>query len=215
MRIFFVLILLAFALGGCGTKIVKNDFSFSPGDNMAIAVFSVTHDKKPGTRNAVAHFYVVDKSNGNYQVLESQSDAVIWKFGDSEFPDQYGRLMSILLPASSYVLSSWLIDNGTGMQITPRTKPEKLPFELHAGEVKYMGNLHANLDTGENFLGISITSSGHPEIKNEAERDIPLFEKKYPQFKGKVVVDLLKLGLWTPASEVGSHINLNMIPVQK
>lgn len=214
MRNFFVLILLAFALGGCSAKIVKNDFSFSPGDNMAIAVFSVTHDKKPGTQSAVAHFYFGDKSGSGRQSVTSRSDE-IWKYSDSEFPDQYGRVMAVLLPASSYVLDDWFIENGTGMEISPRTRSEKLNFELRAGEVKYLGNLHTNLQTGENFLGISITSSGYPEIRNEAERDIPLFEKKYPQFKGKIVVDLLKLGLWTPASEVGSHINLNIIPVKK
>lgn len=42
-----------------------------------------------------------------------------------------------------------------------------------------------------------------PEVRDRRERDLAMIEKKYPQFKNKISINLLPQGLWTHESGNG------------
>lgn len=59
-----------------------------------------------------------------------------------------------------------------------------------------LGNLHGNLSTGANLLGITIVGDAYPEIRDKSERDIRLVLQMYPQFAGRINIELLPTGPW-------------------
>lgn len=135
------------------------------------------------------------------KMLFSLNDAVPGIAGGSAFQDSYGQLLVLALPSGKHEIDSWQITNGTGLRIFSKEKPVPLVFEVSKGQIKYLGNLHANLQTGKNLFGMTITGNGFPEVRDQGKRDIPMLEEKYPQFKGKVAIDLLPLGPWVRSAE--------------
>ena len=113
---------------------------------MAIALFSVSHNRKPGSQASKIYFYINDGFK-NHRVLESRKETLV-ALSKGEFADDYGQLLPIILPEGTHKLVRWDITNGTGLEISPRQKPSPLFFNLKAGDIKYLGNLHANLQTG-------------------------------------------------------------------
>lgn len=184
------------ALAGCAAKSIQKDYSFSNETaDQGIVVVSVSHDLE-GTRRTSAIFYMDGGVTNGGQMLRSLDEAMPGMNRASEFKDSYGHLLVLALPSGRHTIDSWQITNGSGLRVFPRNKPTPLAFDVAPGQVTYLGNLHANLMTGKNVFGITITGDGYPEVRNQQQRDIALFENKYPQFKDKVVVKLLPLGPW-------------------
>lgn len=184
-------------LAGCASKSVSKDFSLDPAKGDGMVVFSVSHDLSGG-RGAKAIFYLnggPTTRNGLY--VFSLQDVMGVPTG-SDFEDTYGRLYALSLPAGHHAVTGWQITNGTGLRIAPKEAPIPLEFDLAAGEVKYIGNLHAVLAMGKNFFGVTIVGSGYPEVKDQRERDLALFDEQFPQFKGRAQPVLLKQGPWLP-----------------
>lgn len=191
----------AFVLGvlaGCASKSVSKDFSLDPAKGEGMVVFSVSHDLSGG-RGAKAIFYInggPTAKNGHY--VFSLQDVMGVPTG-SDFEDAYGRLYALSLPAGHHAITGWQITNGTGLRIAPKEAPTPLEFDLAQGEVKYIGNLHAVLATGKNIFGVTIVGSGYPEVTDQRERDLALFDEQFSQFKGKARTTLLRQGPWLPA----------------
>ena len=204
--------LLIVTLSGCAAKSVERDFSFRDDQmNEGLVFFSVSHDQSGG-RGAKAIFYIEGGASGESTMVTSLREAFPIVLG-SEFKDSYGQLIALALPVGKHRIGGWQITNGTGLRIYPREKPVPLEFSVHAGQARYLGNLHANLQTGRNVFGITIVGNGYPEVRDRRDRDVPMFEARYPQFRGKVVIEPLALGPWTAGSGTRTQVD-NPPPVQ-
>lgn len=201
-------------LTGCAAKSIQSDFAFKNAPDKGIIVLSISHDLA-GKRNSKAIFYMDGGLANGGSVLFSLDDAVPGIARGTEFDDSYGHLLVLALPAGLHKIDSWQITNGTGLRIFPKEKPKPLIFDVASGQIKYLGNLNGNLYTGKNIFGITIVANGYPEVLDRRERDIPIFEKKYPQLKGKIVVDLLPMGPWIQSSGSRKQVDSIFVPTQK
>ena len=202
------------ALTGCAAKSIRQDFSFNNVQGEGVVVFSVSHDLA-GKRAAKAIFYMDGGVVSGGLTFFSLDDAFIGIPNGSEFKDSYGHLLVVSLPAGRHVIDYWQITSGTGLRIKPSEKPAPLVFEVVSGQVKYLGNLHANIQTGKNIFGSTVTGDGYPEVRDQQQRDIPMFENKYPQFKGKIVLDLLPVGPWVQSAENRKQLDVITAPPAK
>jgi hypothetical protein len=188
------------AASGCATSSVDKDFSLAQHPQDGIVVVSVSHDLNDAVGNAKAIFYYTSQeSDANRGQLESKAESFPGISKRSEFGDVNGRLLVFNLPQGAYKLTSWQISSGN-LYVRPRNEPTPLSFSVKAGEVKYLGNLHAHLKNGNNLVGLPVLAGGYPEIRDERMRDITLLQERFPQFKDKVIVDLLSLGPWVNPS---------------
>lgn len=205
LRSLLMLAVAVGALGACASKSVPKDFSLDAAKGEGMAVFSVSHDHAGG-RGAKAIVYLNGGPTGeNGHYVFSLQDVMGVPTG-SDFEDAYGRLYALSLPAGHHRFSGWQISNGTGMRIYPKEAPASLEFDLAPGAIKYLGNLHAHLMTGKNIFRVTTVGNGYLEVRDQRERDLPLFEEQFPQFKGKAVVDLLDQGPWTRDTDVARQL---------
>lgn len=205
LRCLLTLTVAVGVLSACASKSVPKEFSLDPAKGEGIAVFSVSHDLSGG-RGAKAIFYFnggPTRENGHY--VFSLQDVLGVPTG-SDFDDSYGRVYALSLPAGHHAVTGWQISNGTGLRLTSKGAPPPLGFDLSPGEIKYLGNLHANLVIGKNIFRVTIVGDGHPEVRDLRDRDLPLFEEQFPQFKGKAVIGLLNQGPWTPETDVARRV---------
>lgn len=209
---------LVCALAGCASKSIQSDFSLEAAKTEGIVILSVSHDLSGG-RGAKAIFYLNGGSLAkNGGTLFSLPEVFPGIPGGSDFEDEYGKVFALSLPAGHHRINSWQIVNGTGLRIFPKETPDQLVFEVTAGEIKYLGNLHANLQIGRNIFGMTIVGNGFPEVRDQRTRDIGLFERKYPQFKDKAVIELLNLGPWITEEgtrrQIDLHVPVNSRPLK-
>lgn len=205
--------ILITTLTGCAATSIQKDFTFKAGANEGIVVVSVSHDLA-GKRASKAIFYMDEGLPSGRSLLFSLGEAAPGITRGSEFKDSYGQLLVLSLPAGKHTIDSWQITNGTGLRIFPKEKPQPLVFDVMSGQIKYLGNLHANLATGKNIFGITIIGNGYPEIRDQQQRDIPIFEDRYPQFKNKIVIDLLQPGPWIHAPETRKQVDSVIPPIK-
>ena len=205
--------ILIASLTGCAATSIQKDFAFKAGANEGIVVVSISHDLA-GRRASKAIFYMDDGLPGGRNLLFSLGEAAPGITRGSEFKDSYGQLLVLSLPAGKHTIDSWQITNGTGLRIFPKEKPQPLVFEVVSGQVKYLGNLHANLASGKNIFGVTIIGNGYPEIRDQRQRDISIFEDRYPQFKNKIIIDLLQPGPWIQFPETRKQIDTVIMPVK-
>jgi hypothetical protein len=213
-RILYICAFLV-VLTGCAAKSIPKNSLLSDESKEGIVVLSVSHDLA-GRRGARAIFHMDGGAASGGNTLLSLDEVIPGTPRGSEFKDSYGHLLVLLLPPGKHMIDSWQITNGTGLRIFPREKPTPLVFEVISGQVKYLGNLHANLATGKNIFGITITGDGYPEVRDQQRRDILMFENRYPQFSGKVVIDMLRLGPWLDLSDTDRRLDpVPVIPIKK
>lgn len=117
----------------------------------------------------------------------------------NQFDSVWGKYYVQELPQGRYEIFSWeiVILLGAGeIVVKPKKPPPPISFDVGSGKSTYIGNLHANLAFGS-FLGITMPKGGLPAIRNEAERDLKVIFKEYPQLEGKVSIEPLPLTpLW-------------------
>ena len=197
-RIFLgIIAALTLVLSGCAAKSVSKDFAFDASKNEGIIVVAVSHDVSGGRAGRGLFYINGGQMETNGRMLASLVEVAPGIAGGSDFQDFYGKLFVLTLPAGKHSFTSWQFTNGGGVSITPRKGLMPLEFQVVAGEVRYLGNLHVNLRMGK-VLGMGIVDNGYPEVRDQRALDVALFEERYPQFKGKVVIDLLQLGPWIP-----------------
>ena len=201
--------LLIVTLSGCAAKSVQKDFTFKDDQsNEGLVFFSVSHDLAGG-RGAKAIFYLDGGvTSGTGSMVFSLREAFPGIPAGSEFEDSYGQLVALALPVGKHQIDGWQITNGTGARIYPREKPAPLEFHVQAGQAKYLGNLHANLQTGRNLFEVTIVGNGYPEVRDRRDRDVEIFEARYPQFKGKVVIEPFALGPWIGKSGTRTQVDI-------
>jgi hypothetical protein len=183
----------AMALAGCTAKSVSKDYEFkAAGKGEGLVVFSVSHDRIG--RRGVRAIAVINGGpvNGGYLAYSIDDD---FFGGRNEFKDRYGHVIALALPAGKHQFDGWRLSTNN-VHVYPREKPPPLQFEVAPGQIKYLGNLHGNVEMGKNLFGMSVLAGGHLDIRDERQRDLAMFDERYPQFKGKAVIELLPQGPW-------------------
>lgn len=198
-------IILSMLLAGCeSTGNVVANYAPSANKNTGLVLFSVTHDKGQALRTAhntklFIRFKGVGKEAATdipraFSNMETMSPLMT-----TPFEDVWGRVYVREFAAGSYTLSGWWLEYHTGVSsnsISPKKPPTPIKFDVQPGSVTYIGNVHGSLLWGKNLFGIPLVAGAIPEIRNEAERDMKLILKDYPQLEGKVVVSPLSPGPW-------------------
>jgi hypothetical protein len=193
---------LSLGLVGCAARSVRSDYAMTPDSTEGIVIVSISHDDAGGRRTKATFF--LDGGGllgGDGKLLRSLPERVPGFTGGSSFEDCYGQVLALSLPAGRHQIDGWSIAANMGLHISPKQKPAPLVFDVVAGKIVYLGNLHAHLLMGKNVFGVTIVGDSTPEVRDERTRDIPIIEESHPQFKGKIVATLLPLGAWTTNSD--------------
>jgi hypothetical protein len=117
----------------------------------------------------------------------------------SEIEGVWGRIYVRQLAAGRYEFTDWELVQETGIgsrSLTPRARAAPLAFEVRPSQVIYLGCIHARVVWGQNVFGIPLAAGAIPEVRDEYTRDVALSTKTYPQLQGKVMKELLPLGIW-------------------
>jgi hypothetical protein len=206
-------LLLTLLLAGCAASSVQRDFSLNSKPDQGVVIISVSFDQS-GSRNFQGTFFM-DQGSETLQPLGVQLRALreypFARLG-SEFEDSYGQVLALALPAGKHVINSWRLVRTSLYEIGPRKAPAPLEFQVVAGKVQYLGNLHLNLRSGKNMFGISMIDDARPEVRDQRVRDITMIEKKYPQFKDQISIQLLPQGPWL--NDAGTRSNSLPIYIQ-
>lgn len=205
----FCITLWALTLTGCasfGNVDSKYDPSAHP--NTGLILFSVTHDKdnnslfrKAGNIYLEIFFRNIDTGENTLRAVSNDWGSLI---PTTPFDNAWGTLYVREFTAGHYELSSWGLHQDTGMAVnsfTPKQPPAPIAFEVRPNTITYIGNIHGSLLWGENMFGIDLVSGAIPQIKNEAQRDIKMILKDYPQFNDKISIAPLRTGSWQIKSQ--------------
>jgi hypothetical protein len=221
MRAFRGLVLLCALAAGCSSAQRGGEIApLAAHDPEGIVVLSITQDQVNGSYVAYPEVFMNGRPRGpklpTYRVLESRERAFGFDFKASEIPGVYGRVLALRLPAGMHSLNYWEIWHGRPPNNPVRPEPAApLAFEVKAGEVAYLGNLHFRLQMGAPgpvygpnatanaiasaitpAFGVQVVRVAYPEVRDERARDVAIFEGRYPALKGKVVPAMLKIGPW-------------------
>lgn len=216
MRI-IIAALFAVLLAGCAVKSVQRDYALDEKSGKGIVIISVSHDQR-GSRALNAIFYVDFKPGlvmPEHMMLKTLGETFPGVTKGSEFKDSYGQVLALELPAGTHQINSWRAARSGGFEITPREVPPPLVFEVAAGKIQYLGNLHLILQGGKNIFGIPVVSDAHPEVRDMRQRDLAMIERKYPQFKNNIDIALLPLGPWPEEHDTVRVVSPLHIPVTK
>jgi hypothetical protein len=213
-----ILITLLFAMSyGCSNIHIPSDFSTQLYPNHGILVVSSTtptFDESVGFQLV----YHVDKIGGSTVPSSSppkqdsnargkRSNYIPQKFNfriesaqkqeDSDFSDADGIVFAQLLPKGKYELSRWSIATGIGLFIHPK-ELEPIHFDVTAGEITYLGNLHMNNSYGKNIFGVPLARGGIVSFADKEERDMKVFKEKAPKINLPIKKQLPQTPIWLP-----------------
>lgn len=152
-RTIFVL-LFASVLAGCAASSVQRDFSLGNEPDKGVVIVSVSFDKS-GSRNFQGTFFLDPGENAllpQGTALRTLAENPLMRFG-SEFKDSYGQVLVLALPAGKHTINTWNFVRTPLYHFSPEIPPEPLEFQVEAGTIQYLGNLHLNLDPGERPAG--------------------------------------------------------------
>lgn len=197
-------VLLTLALTGCATTgNVDPKYDPSAHTKTGLLIFSVTHDKDNNTLGRGGanvylniHFRNIDTGDTIPRAVSNDLGTLI---PTTPFDNVWGTLYVREFAAGRYELSTWSLHQNTGVGInsfTPKQQPSPITFEVRPGSVTYIGNVHGNLLWGKNIFGIDLVAGAIPQVKNEAERDVSMVLKDYPQLNGRIVVAPIRTGSW-------------------
>jgi len=189
-------------LGGCGTSgNIDREYNLSLLNDKGLVLFTVTHDKEEGWTprkggNIYSAVTFVNKTTGK-KTQRAQSNDWGQLIMTSDIEGVWGQIYVWELDAGHYEIYDWYAAQDTGLGI--RTVIPELPlshngFDVLPGTVTYIGNIHGKLLWAKNIFGIDLLAGGIPTSKNEAERDVPIFLKNYPQLSGKIDIKPLPSG---------------------
>ena len=96
--------------------------------------------------------------------------------------DFFGKLVVIELPAGTYQMTSFV-----GMRADKQVcskQDMRIDFTVVPGKINYLGNIHFHVNKTNFIYGGA----------DERQRDISLFQKKYPQFRQTdIIMNLLRI----------------------
>jgi hypothetical protein len=115
---------------------------------------------------------------------------------DPRFPGENGVLFLFEVPAGKHQLDHWYAREAS-KTLTPEGAMQPLSFEVAAGEIVYLGNVHMELTFGRNLLGAPVTTRVMPRIRDAFARDLDLLKARHPELiVERVRPRALPLGDW-------------------
>jgi hypothetical protein len=205
------LIAAAFLLTACAGNPVKGSVTSNEISEMAVIVFSVSHDIQ-AKNGAKAIFYLDNENTTERVVLKSVQDTLSIPT-ESDFSTRRGHLYVLQVTLGHHQFDAWQVSSA-GARIFPKTLAAPLEFEANKGDVIYLGNLHTKLLLGHGMLfGGRAASDAIPLIQDMSEEDIPLAESRTPAIKGKIRRSLLPIGPWVTTEETVKRTDPIPIPI--
>ena len=140
-------------------------------------------------------FYFKKKDSTNEQRMDAVGSVFLFIKDDYEKIDgRMGILSAFEVEPGQYYLTRWNIYISTGTANYYYIGPKRgeglpIPFTVKAGEITYLGNLHADTLYVENIFGFKIPISGKPSIKNNEVFDLQLLKKKYLKWSNNNAVN--------------------------
>ena len=182
------------ALCACvsNAKVVDPDASTTQAAQMAIVIVSASHDRK--VSHASASFFL---DGGTPDVVKVMSAS-----GHMELPirnnfhDKYGHVYVLEVKPGHHRFTYWSLTWGNA-RAAPKVVLTPLEFDVAAGQVVYLGNLHATLVMGKTLLfNRSVPYAASVSVLDQSAADLPIAEAAYPSIAGKARIALLPLGPW-------------------
>lgn len=194
------------ALAGCeSTANLDARQAGQPAPDKAVVIFTVSHDRDPSSvfkRGANVKFFVElrDATRGQALPRVFSNMETLSPMMTSPFDDVWGRVFVREVEPGRIEFTTWevLQDNGPlGTRVVqPRAQPTPIAFEVEAGTVTYIGNLHAELLWAKNPMRIDILAGAIPEVRHQPDRDLPRVYAEYPGLRGRVAVRPIASGPW-------------------
>ena len=109
-----------------------------------------------------------------------------------------GRLYVLPLPPGEYAIDAWSVVYRNVLRQTglPASPPPPLRFNIQPGQIRYIGNLHMEIDMGGEFADPYNVVALWPKLRDEQLRDLALLASKKPEAAKAAEIDLLPLGDW-------------------
>jgi hypothetical protein len=210
-----LVVLFGFLLAGCAAKSVQRNFELDAAGDKGLVIMSVSHDLV-GSRNTLGTFYMDRRGPiADMKILRTLGEAFPGVVKGSQFKDSYGQVLVLELTPGKHSIDSWRAARQAGYEITPTIDPPPLEFNVVAGSIQYLGNLHLGLQSGKNLVGLTVVADAQPEVRDMRERDLAWVDKIYPQFKARIAVNLLPLGPWSAERGNARVISPLFYPVTK
>jgi hypothetical protein len=96
------------------------------------------------------------------------------------FPGENGTLFVFEVPAGTHQIDRWYAREAS-KTILPEGDMQPLRFQVGAGEIVYIGNMHMRLTFGQNLLGAPVTTHVTPAVRDTFARDRQLLVARFPQ----------------------------------
>lgn len=205
-RLLGLSILLGLFIAGCATTgNIDPKYDVSVKRETGLVLFSVTHDDFRGPFGSLAgdlEFRVsIWNGDSNTELPHAYSNDFANLLATSPFEPTWGNYFVREYPAGRYAFKHWQLIQRIpyGFRTFEPGEPAPLlEFEIPAGRVVYLGNIHGELEIEKNWLGGQQVLGVVPRIRNESERDLALILKAYPQLVGKVEIRPFPAGRWAP-----------------
>ncbi len=178
---------------------VQDSTTVTAGPGKATVIISITHDEDTGNKGWTT-VYIDGRATGPSADVHALSsiDTVMGIPRGSDFKDLYGRVYVVELPAGPHQIDAWYTSVPFG-HVAPVSDPPPLRFDVAAGDVVYLGNVHmVNRLERPSFMSPWVPVGGTPAVRDRQRVDMPIAEAKAPALKGNVQIRLLPLGTWGP-----------------
>jgi len=120
----------------------------------------------------------------------------LFKKPRSDFAGEYGELLVFRVKPGDYSLDTWNYRDLGANDHKPSETLKKIPFQVAAGRVTYLGSFKPKLISGRNMLGTSLVSIWPTSVDN-SQRDLSLLFQTCPQLDiMQVDMSPLDLGPW-------------------
>lgn len=204
----FLAATLCVLLSGCaGTRIAPTADSQALSDK-AVVVFSVSHDKEGGPETDAIVYLDIDRFL-NKGVFKSSPEIVPLVPKNSDYSARIGQLYVLELDAGTHQFDTWQVDR-RGIRTVPRVNPPPLMFQIHKGEIVYLGNIHLRMAVTSGLLGAKEVLDAQPVAVDASAEDLPLAMSRVPALTGHIQIRMLPLGPWI--AEPGTRKVIDPLP---
>ncbi len=174
-----ILTLICLLLSGCLIGNVKQGPIDTTNTKTGIVVLSVSQTN--GWFKDVRSIVYINGPKEGHIMSRNELIPTSHIYTRSDFSDSMGKLNVLELPIGKYALVNWSVSSSYfKFTATEDSQPTPIEFEVRAGEIVYLGNIHFQLIEGSNVIGIpGLADIELPIISNKFERDIAIFNDRY------------------------------------
>lgn len=158
----------------------------------AVVIVSVTHEPRAGKADGRV---ILDGRTPGYTQLRSAA-SVVEPSIRNDFSDRVGEVYVLELTPGHHRFNNWWLQVDSRVA---KPAPDGLPleFDVTAGEVVYLGDLHIAVAIEKTrWFNNDYATAAEVVVQDRSAVDIPIAERANPWLAGKVRPALLPLGPW-------------------